>query len=190
MSNNDISLKQSNVGGNFTGGDDNSLHINNSHEQSIYLQNLYAKFKEEKNSNPELKEFCEELDYFNSQISNETIVGLENKLLAGNRKKILNYAINVKEKFHKKLMKTSQYSSIAQDINVYILTKVRRSFMMEIYSLICNDEDENKINILIAERIIKPVKSELGINLFKYDEDDIMGMIFFLTGNCHIKWTE
>ena len=61
--------------------------------------------------------------------------------------------------------------------------------MMEIYTLICNNETESKIQAVIAERIINPVKTELGLNLFKYDEDDIMGMIFFLTGNCHIKWT-
>jgi len=189
MPDNDVSLSDSNVAGNFTGRDDNSLTISTSYERSVYLQDLYNKFQEEKKTNPELKELCEELDYFNSQIGNEDVVGLENKLTAGNRLKIISYAKNVKEKFHKKLMKTSQYSSIAQDINVYILAKVRRGFMMEVYTLICNTEPEEKINLLITERIINPVKTELGLNLFKYDEDDIMGMIFFLTGNCHIKWT-
>lgn len=192
MSNSNIKVTSSSVGGKFTGGDDNSdnsVQISNTLERSAYLQDLYNKFQEEKNTNPELKELSEELDYFNSQIANETIVGLENKLIAGNREKIILYAKNVKEKFHKKLMKTSQFSNVAQDINVYILSKVRRSFMMEIYTLICNNESEEKINLLITERIINPVKVELGLNLFKYDEDDIMGMIFFLTGNCHIKWT-
>lgn len=50
---------------------------------------------------------------------------------------------------------------------------------MEIYTLICNNEPEEKINYLITERIINPVKADLGINLFRYTEDDIMGMIFF-----------
>lgn len=102
---------------------------------------------------------------------------------------MIQYATEVKERFHKKLIKTSQYSLVAQDINVYLLTKVRRGFMMEIYTLICANESEEKINTLITERIIRPVQSDLGINLFHYNEDDIMGMIFFLTGNCHLKWT-
>lgn len=189
MADNDVSVNDTNIGGKFTGRDDNSLTISNTYERSAYLQNLYDKFQEEKKNNPELKELCEELDYFNSQLDNEEEMGLENKLTAGNREKIISYAKSVKEKFHKKLMKTSQYSSVAQDINVYILTKVRRGFMMEVYTLICNNESEEKINLFIAERIINPVKAELGLNLFKYDEDDIMGMIFFLTGNCHLKWT-
>ena len=189
MAENDVSITGTNIGGKFTGRDDNSVSISNTYQRSIYLQDLYEKFQEEKNNNPELKELCEELDYFNSQIGNEDIVGLENKLTAGNREKIILYAKTVKEKFHKKLMKTSQYSAVAQDINVYILTKVRRGFMMEVYTMICNNDTEEKINLMITERIINPVKAELGSNLFKYDEDDIMGMIFFLTGNCHIKWT-
>jgi hypothetical protein len=193
MADNDITVNDSTVGGKFIGRDDNSdnsVKISTSNERSAYLQDLYNKVQKEKIAHPELNELCEELDYFNSQIADEGVVGLDFKLRAGNREKILTYAKCVKEKFHKKLMKTSQYSSVAQDINVYILAKVRRSFMMEIYTLICNDESEEKINFLITERIINPVKAELGLNLFKYDEDDIMGMIFFLTGNCHIKWTK
>lgn len=193
MADNDISIKNTNIGGNFTGGDDlsdRSLQINTTHERSAYLEDLYKRFQAEKETNPELLAFCSELDYFNSQIGNESIAGLDSKLIAGNRQKILDYAKQVKEKFHKKLLQTTQFSSVGQDINVYILSKVHRSFMMEIYTLICDGESEERINVLITERIINPVKAELGLNLFKYDENDIMGMIFFLTGNCHIKWTK
>jgi hypothetical protein len=190
MADNDVSVSGSTVEGKFTGRDDNSLTFSNTYDRSAYLQDLYNKFQEEKKNNADLTELCEELDYFNSQIANEEVIGLESKLRAGNRDKIITYAKIVKEKFHKKLIKTSQYSSVAQDINVYILAKVRRGFMMDVYTLICNNESEEKINLLITERIINPVKAELGLNLFKYDEDDIMGMIFFLTGNCHLKWTK
>lgn len=186
MPDNEISLTDTSVGGKFTGRDDNSVTINSTSERSAYLQSLYDKFQAEKDTNPDLKELCEELDYFNSKLDGD-MVGLDDKLAAGNREKIIFYAKTLKEKFHKKLITTSQYSYVAQDINVYLLAKVKRGFMMEIYTLICNNESEEKINYLITERIINPVKTELGINLFKYDEEDIMGMIFFLTGNCHLK---
>ncbi len=86
-------------------------------------------------------------------------------------------------------MTTSQYSTIAQDINVHILAKVKTAFVMQVYTLIIQGQPEESINLLIHERIITPVMAELGINILKYTEEDIMGMIFFLTGNCHIKWT-
>jgi transposase-like protein len=189
MAENEIKIEGSSVGGKITGRDDNSLNFINTLEHSTYIQELYAKVQKEKEINPGLKKFCEDFDYYNSQIANDDIIGLENKLIAGNREKFLAYSKDVKEKFHKKLIKNSQYSTAAQDINVYILAKVRASFMMEVYTLICKNEAEEKINSLIRDRIINPVKIELGLNLFKYDEDDIMGMIFFLTGNCHLKWT-
>lgn len=188
--NNDVNVEDSSVGGNFAGRDyeDKSISfVNNYHSRSTYLQELYRRYEEEKSSNPEFKELCEELDYLNSVIDSE-VIGLEKKLEDGGREKLLAYALDVKDRFHRKLMKTSQYSLIAQDINVYLLAKVRSSFMREIYTLICQNDSDEKINLLITERIIKPVQEDLGINLFRYNEDDIMGMIFFLTGNCHIKW--
>lgn len=185
---NKVTVEGSQIGRDLIGRDDNSININNNFStRATYLQDLYERYEKEKNENPDFKELCEELDYFNSIIDGD-VIGLEKKLTQGGRVKLIDYALDVKERFHKKLMKTSQYSSIAQDINVYLLTKVRRGFIMEIYTLICNNESEEKINMLITERIIKPVQEDLGINLFRYTEDDIMGMIFFLTGNCHIKW--
>ncbi|MDO6490111.1 MULTISPECIES: ABC-three component system protein [unclassified Cellulophaga] len=188
--NNEVKIEDSNVGGNLAGRDytDKSISVvNNYQSRSTYLEDLYNRYEKEKVSNPEFKELCEELDYLNSVIDND-VIGLEKKLENGGREKLLDYALDVKDRFHRKLMKTSQYSAIAQDINVFLLTKVRSSFMREIYTLICQNESEERINFLITERIIKPVQEDLGINLFRYNEDDIMGMIFFLTGNCHIKW--
>ncbi|WP_336687832.1 ABC-three component system protein [Chryseobacterium bernardetii] len=186
--NTDNKLDNTNVGRDYIGRDDNSLNlIKSGNLKSTYLDDLYERFEREKKENSEFKELCEELDYFNSIVEGD-VIGLEEKLQQGGREKILFYALDVKDKFHRKLMKTSQYSLIAQDVNVYLLSKVRSSFMREIYSLICNDESEEKINLMITERIIRPVQEDLGINLFKYNEDDIMGMIFFLTGNCHLKW--
>lgn len=190
MADNDISLSGSSIGGKFTGRDDFSINISSNYERSTYLHDLYEKFQKEIEADPGLKEICKELDYFTSQVENDQMIGLERKLEAGAKPAmVIQYAKHTKEKFHKKLMLTSQYSVVAQDINVYILSKIHRGFMMEIYSLICSNEHESKIQAVIAERIINPLKIELGLNLFKYDEDDIMGMIFFLTGNCHIKWT-
>ncbi|MFV0226026.1 hypothetical protein OBJ96_13140 [Empedobacter falsenii] len=181
-------VESTSIGRDYIGRDDNSTNIINSvNSNSTYLNNLYERFEKEKIENPEFKELCEELDYFNSIIDGD-VIGLEEKLQQGGKEKILFYALDVKDRFHRKLMKTSQYSIIAQDINVYILSKVRSSFMREIYSLIINNASDEKINLMITERIIKPVQADLGINLFGYNEDDIMGMIFFLTGNCHLKW--
>jgi hypothetical protein len=187
---NRVEVQQAQVRGDFTGRDKTVFDFSTKQAQTAYLKDLYEKFEKGKQENPEFREICEELNYYITQNGEEKIIGLENKLVAGNRQGLVRYATEVKEKFHKKLMKVSQYSLVAQDINVYILAKVRTAFVMEVYSLILEGKPQDTVNMLIRERIINPVMAELGINVFKYTEDDIMGMIFFLTGNCHIKWAE
>lgn len=82
MAGNDIKISETSIGGNFTGRD--SININNTYERSAYLQDLYEKFLKEKEENQELREFCEELDYFNSIIDKD-IIGLDEKLKKGGR---------------------------------------------------------------------------------------------------------
>jgi hypothetical protein len=168
---------------------DNSLSIINQHESSSYIKDLYEKFEVERNSDPELKDLCEELSILNTQVQNEEVVGLENKLKAGGQiDYYITYATELKDKFYRKLMINAQYSLAAQEINTHLLTKVKRTFRMEIFPLLCNKEPLSFIEQVITERIIIPVRTELGLNLFKYTDEDISGMIFFLTGTCHLKW--
>jgi hypothetical protein len=186
--NNDVKVEDSSISGDLIGRDSyKTYNYNYSNSSSTYIQDLYQRYEKEKRENPGQKDLCAEFDYYNSVID-EDVIGLEEKLKQGGREKILFYALTVKDEFHRKLIQNSQLSIIAQEINIYLLAKVRRGFMMEVYSLICDNAPQEKINQLITERIIKPVQDDLGVNLFRYTEDDIMGMIFFLTGNCHIKW--
>lgn len=189
-SENQVDVKDTHVGGDLTGRDKIVIDFSTKQAQSAYLKSLYEKFEKEKQDNPDFKEICEDLNYFTTQNGKEEVIGLKGKLEAGQRQELIKYATEVKERFHKKLITTSQYSLVAQDINVHILAKVKTVFVMEVYSMIIQGQSPNVINLLIRERIINPVMDELGINIFKYTEEDIMGMIFFLTGNCHIKWTQ
>jgi hypothetical protein len=189
MNENKIEISQVEVGGDFTGRDRTEFHFSTKSEQTIYLRELYDKFALEKKEDAQFREICEELNYFITQNGNEEIIGLEDKLKAGNRHSMIEYAKQAKERFHKKLFLTSQYSDIAQTINVHILAKVKTAFLLQVYSVITEGQSVQVINTLLDEKIIKPLMTELGINIFNYTEQDIMGMIFFLTGNCHIKWT-
>ncbi|MDR1544303.1 MAG: hypothetical protein LBS50_07875 [Prevotellaceae bacterium] len=188
MPNNETSIQDSSIGGKVVGRDDYSFIINTNYEQrSKYLENLYEKVQKEISENKELREFCEDFDYLSSD---KDVIGLEEKLKNGKRENLIDWAKETKERFHKKLFKYAQLSLSAQQINAYILSNIKRTFIEEVYVLICNNTPQEQINTLITERIVKPVKAELGINLFQYNDVDIQGMIYFLTGNCHIKWSK
>ena len=191
MDGNEVTQTENIVDGDLVGRDKNitTNNINVTHNKSAYLNELYQKFLSEEKDNQQFKNFMEELDYYHSQIENDIVLGLENKLIAGSRGNIIWYAKEVKERFHKKLLQTSQFSEVAQKINVYLLATVRSYYMLEVYPLICSNEDPLLINAHIKEKIINPLITELGDNLLGFTPDDIQGMLYFLTGNCHIKWT-
>ena len=151
------------------------------------LEILYEKLEKEKESSSAFCEIVDELLHFKTYAENTEVIGLEKKLENGRRLQYLNFAEKSKEKFTKKLLK-NEYSETAQHIYAFLLAKVYSRFETSIYPRIIERQPEEFINQLIDECIIKPIEDLLGDNLLHIYEDEINGMIYFLTGNCHIKW--
>ncbi|HEX8289666.1 MAG TPA: ABC-three component system protein [Pyrinomonadaceae bacterium] len=183
---------------NEVGGDQAARDIIHNRNKSYYnygdlrnsvspVQSLYAKYELEKENNPQLTEFIEELNYYYNKVDGD-VIGLEKKLENGNRQSFIKYALRAKEAYHKKLYK-NQFSEVAQQINVYFLALIDSYFTHIIYPKICGGASNEEINILIQENVINRVLSELGENTLGFTATDINGMLYFLTGNCHIEWT-
>jgi len=186
----DIEISENDIGGDVAGRDiDKSSHLHLGSQKLSQMKMLLKKFKEEQESNAQLSTFIDDLDYYNTQKGNETVIGLEDKLTAGNRANLYDFANDMKDRFHRKLYKY-QFSEAAQKINVHLLALVQSYYMNEVYPLICENKDAGVINTMISERIIQPLLAELDENTLGYSAQDINGMIYFLTGNCHIKWTK
>lgn len=151
------------------------------------LEILYEKLEKEKESSTIFCEIVDELLHFKTYAENTEVIGLEKKLENGRRLQYLNFAEKSKEKFTKKLLK-NEYSETAQHIYAFLLAKVYSRFETSIYPRITEGQPEEFINQLINEYIVKPIEDLLGDNLLHIYDDEINGMIYFLTGNCHIKW--
>ena len=151
------------------------------------LEILYKKLEEEKKASTIFCEIVDELLHFKTYAKDTDVIGLEQKLENGRRLKYLDFAEKSKEKFTKKLLK-NEHSETAQHIYAFLLAKVYSRFETNISPRLSENHPEEYINQLIAELIIKPIEELLGNNLLHIYEDEINGMIYFLTGNCHIKW--
>jgi len=151
------------------------------------LEILYDKLEQEKQNSAGLCEMVEELLHFKTYAVDTEVIGLEKKLENGNRLRYLNFAEKSKEKFTMKLLK-NEHSETAQHIYAFLLAKVYSRFETNIYPRLSEGHPEEYINQLIDELIIKPLEDLLGDNLLHIYEDEINGMIYFLMGNCHIKW--
>jgi len=151
------------------------------------LEKLYERLEREKNESAIFSEIVDELLHFKNNADDKGFIGLEKKMENGNRLKYLHFAESTKEKFAKKLLK-NEHSETAQLIYAFLLAKVYSSFQTNIHPRISEGHPEEYINQLITEYIIKPLEEILGNNLLRIYDDEINGMIYFLTGNCHIKW--
>lgn len=151
------------------------------------LEKLYEKFREEREKSTTFDDVIEELLHYKGCPSNTIIIGLEEKLHNGNRSAYLRFAESSKDKFTRKLLK-NEHSETAQEIYAFLLAKVYSNFETYIYPRLNEGHPDEFINNLVSNYIIKPIEDILGDNLLRIYEDDINGMIYFLTGNCHIKW--
>lgn len=182
-----VLINDSDVKGDVAGGNiDKSRVYQFSGSKTSYMKILLEKFKQEQRTNIHLKEYIDDLDYYYNK-KKDDVVGLEDKLKSANRQDFIEFAIEAKDKYHRKLYKY-QFSEAAQQINLHLLGLVITYFKNEIKPLLKKGEDELMINSMINERLIKPLLDELDENLLGFSAHDINGMLYFLTGNCHLKW--
>ena len=151
------------------------------------LELLYEKLEKERKNDTVFSEIIDELLHYRQQVKDEKVIGLEQKLKNGNRLKYLEFAEKTKEIFVKKLLK-NEHSETAQAIYAFILAKIYSGFSTYVYPKIMEGQPDEIINQHISNFIIQPLEDLLGVNLLRIYEDEIYGMIYFLTGNCHIKW--
>lgn len=173
-----------NAGGDIVGGNKSTtVHNYFSQTRNRSLEELYRQLEEEKDS--DLKAFIEELNHYANHIDRK-IIGLEEKLTDAEIHGFIEIAIELKEKFEKLLYKR-QYSFVAQKIFLYFLSKARVIFQTEIKPKFYSIAPEDKPRF-VREQLVDILQSELGENKLEIGFDEIYGMVFFLTGNCHISW--
>lgn len=138
--------------------------------------------------NPILDDIIEELAEYITDRPDREIIGVEEKLKRGEREDLLEDAVYLKNKFERKLAK-KQMSLIEQKIYAHILSMINSLFSQKIRPLISEGQCKSKIDSCIQSEVIEPVYEAVvgfdnGITI-----DHVRGMLYFLTGKCHIVWS-
>lgn len=99
-----------------------------------------------------------------------------------------------KEFWAKEAYRTSDYPRIQED-NFLLYTRIVNEFKIYILPMIDDEEPLRDIMRELHERIVKPIMDiyqENGYNdeNLRYTYDHIYGMIYYLTGNCHLNWKD
>jgi hypothetical protein len=97
-----------------------------------------------------------------------------------------------KEKYAKRLEQNKFFES-AQWIDSQLFAKIKIEFESHIEPLINNGIPKDEIIKEVAVKIVNPVLELINTEgendeYLNYNAEDIFGMIYYLTGQCHINW--
>ena len=136
-----------------------------------------------------ISDFLPELKHYMSAISSEQVLGLEEKLLIADRGKQIEDASRQKETFAKHLHKHATSKS-AQRIFLYLLGELLYRFRTYVKPKIDDGIPKQAIDRAVFEDVVMPAMQGLERNVLNLYHEEIWGMIYYLTGNCHIRWSK
>lgn len=161
--------------------------VNNVYLPISPLARLYERFRASSAGQPYAAQISEQLQHYCSVDTDGDVRGLEEKLTAADRGYLLKTASRLKECASKTIMKW-QTSGVAQDILTIILSNIYSEFMLHVTPAIEAGATKQEVEALISEKVIRPTAQILGDNDLMLTSTDILGLLYFLGGNCHVRW--
>lgn len=150
---------------------------------------LIQKLKREREGDCKFSETLAILKRYINPPPGESVDGLEVKLKAANREALLDYAKRSKEVFAKKLVE-HQFSEAAQEILACLLAEIYTRFQNHVVIAVKNGGSPQEVSHIVQTFVLDPVQTLLGENPLSLYAEEINGMLYYLTGNCHIKWVK
>lgn len=159
--------------------------------QNSRMASWFRKLKEEIDHDDKLQKKMADIMRYRTKLPHT--LGLKRKLQDGGyNKTAIDKACRLKQGYAKMATKY-QYYEMANRIDDYLFAILSNRFDDYVYPLIVNQRPLADIKQAVSEQVIIPVMKELNENgeddiYLCYTTDDILGMLYYLTGNCHINW--
>jgi hypothetical protein len=131
--------------------------------------------------------WTEKLEHFLSNQTNSDVRGLEDKLNASGRADLLKGALLRKQSAYKAILR-QQGSKSAQTIYTFLMAEIVVNFEQSVLPLVQDGATRSIVDAAMLERVITPALSMLETNPLNLDKMDIQGLVYFLAGNCYIRW--
>lgn len=182
------------VGGSLAGRDVYDVQGDYHHHEAAApsesrLGVLYRRLKLEAEDDAQLSDYIDQLAIYTRIVENEVIVGLDGKLNAASRSDQLEMAMAMKERIYAHIRR-NLFSHTFQTIYAILMAKIWEEFTSYVRPAIASGAPRHEVDALINIRVIKPIAAELE-DCAEYDgvaSMEVRGMLYFLTGNCHLLW--
>lgn len=170
------------------------------HEPTVYygytqsrISAYFRRLHEEIESHITTRKVIADLLEYNTKLDGTKC--LEEKLNDGGfGKTFISEALRKKEKYAKKATMYECYPS-AQEINLLLLGDIKNSFDAYVFPLIRRLADKDTVIQAVQEKVVQPIMQQLNSDGatdedLHYTSDHIYGMVYYLTGMCHLNWTD
>lgn len=131
--------------------------------------------------------FIEELQHFFDKPASEVNRTLADKLNASGRQDLISFAEAEKERAMKKIMRF-QTSETAQQIFACVLSELRNRFLLHVSPLLAAKASRTDVDAAMHDKVVSPVANSMEPSPLFLDPGMVMALLFYLAGNCHIKW--
>jgi hypothetical protein len=174
-------LKNITAGGDVVGRD----KITNILPAPTQMDLLSQRYVEEK-SNQELTHvIIDELTHYSNE--KYDIRDLTEKLQEAGFAYVIETGEQLKEEVSKLIIRNQHYKS-AQKIITYLLAEVESIFNAKIKRKLLTVKEESALKLLFRTHLEQEIQTHLGENVLEIYNRQINGMVYFLTGNCHLEW--
>lgn len=151
------------------------------------LEKAIQSIKESVQDDVDLVEIIEELEEYVTDKPDREVIGVKAKLENGGRQELVEKAIYYKSKFARKLAK-NQMSLVEQKVYAHALASIIVAFDLKVRPVIADGESNSMVDAAIHDSIIEPTYGALVGFDAQIKSDLVAGMVYFLTGKCHLNW--
>lgn len=167
---------------------ENSEHNGDNHFTAVSsLEQAVIEIKKSLGEDKEAVDIIDELADYITEHPTREIIGLEKKLINGNREDLNDRAVLLKNRFERKVAK-NQMSLAEQHVYVQVLSAISSIWHSKIKPIIDIDASKNAVDSAVFSELIEPVHKAV----VRYDtlatSESVSGMLYFLTGKCHLEW--
>jgi hypothetical protein len=168
----------------------NAMHGDIQFVKVSRLSQRFKRLKEEVEKDIRYTGFIEDFKRYNTELDGKS---MPDKLTDGGfSASEIERATIRKHQYSKKLERNKLYET-AQLIDMELFAIINLNFETYVEPLIEKGAERSEIKACVREKIIDPIFQLINQDgqedtFLNYNVDDIYGMVFFLTGKCHLNW--
>lgn len=178
-------VRDNTVAGDIAGRDVYKTY--NAVREPTAMAKLVEQYLAETLADQSLSTWTEKLEHFLSNETSSDIRGLEEKLNASGRAYLLKDALKKKQSAYKSIMR-QQGSKSAQTIFTFLLAEIVVNFEQMVLPLVQAGASCELVDAAMLEKVISPALQMLESNPLMLNKMDIQGLVYFLAGNCYVRW--